>query len=324
LVLAVPGFDGLFFLNPSAGFIWSELRSGSSTDLIGTRLAQAFGIPVETARRDVESTLEHWERTILAPGTTYRLNNRLFRITLDSPELEAEILPRLVHLATEGEPDFNLAAAEQTVSAARAILLQEMVRLSGGYDWLALLHAGACSNGSACVVFPAPSGSGKTTLSAVLAQSGLAFHADDSVGIPKDIPKGKPRIPPMPFGLAIREGSWPILASRIPGFGALPVTTRFGQQVRFLPPAPHTGPVPAAALVFPLYDPAAATTITPLQPLDTLIHFKEAGFWVEHTPQSIQAFLDWVQSLPSYRLVYSDVDEAVAFIRTLFSDASAP
>jgi len=144
-------------------------------------------------------------------------------------------------------------------------------------------------------------------------QSGFAFYADDSVAITKSTL----HIPPMPFGLAIREGSWPVVAARCPGFDALPVAERFGQRVRFLPPGAEGEPVPAAALVFPRYDPASATSITRLDTLDALIRLKESGFWVEHTRKSIRTFVDWVESLPCYHIVYSNVEDAVAFVRTI-------
>lgn len=352
LVLAVVDFDGFFFLNPSAGFIWKELRQGSPTQRIAARLAAAFNIPADIALRDVSATLEQWSGTLLARRRTqepseqmrlpshvplgsafdYRLNGRRFRIFLDSAELEAEIVPRLTHLTTlSAPPDFTLSlftgpdaihlfrgthffATEETVSAARAILLQEMVRLSRGErEWVALLHAGACGAGSKCVVFPAATNAGKSTLTAVLMQSGFAFYADDSVAIGKSTL----HIPPMPFGLAIREGSWPVVKARFPGFDALPVKERFGQQVRFLPPAAEGDPAPAAALVFPRYDPASATSITRLDTLDALIRLKESGFWVEHTRESIRTFVDWVESLPCYHIVYSNVEDAVTFVRTI-------
>lgn len=318
LVLAVPDSDFLLFLNASAAFIWAEVRLGSDRVLIESRFAAAFGVPCDIAQRDVVATLAGWADAPLPRPFDLSLNGKRFRLILDSPELEAEILPRLTHLASlTGEPDFVVhVPVERSVSASRALLLQELVRLSRGPgQWLALMHAGACANSKGCIVFPAASGSGKSTLAAALLHSGLACQADDSVGIEP----GTLLIPPMPFAMAIREGSWPVLAPRSPGFESLAVATRFGQQIRFLAPATQAEPVPAVALVFPRFDPASPTETTELSPLDTLIELREAGFWVEHTRSSIQAFLDWVQSLPSHRLVYSDVDEAVAFFRDILT-----
>jgi hypothetical protein len=147
LVLAVPDLDGLFLLNPSARLIWAELRLGSDAEAIAGRLVETFGIDSARARIDVEETLKQWAELLkknrqavapvahLAPGGHFErvvcLNGVRLRIDLDSAELAAEILPRVAHLAIEhGSFDFTLtAAAEETVSEARALLLQEMVRL---------------------------------------------------------------------------------------------------------------------------------------------------------------------------------------------------
>ena len=334
LVLADPALEGLYLLNQSAAFIWAEMRSGSGPEQIAFRLAAAFDIPHDVALRDVTHTLTEW-RVLFGGGFHYEINGKRFHLLLDSAELEEEILPRLSHLAVSppafphpafpgvafpGVADFSLRRrADDSVSSARALLLQEMVRLSRGTgEWLALLHAGACAVPSGCIVFPAASGSGKTTLAAVLMRSGFSFHADDSVGIER----GTRLVPPMPFALAIREGSWPIVGARCPGFEQIAPVTRFGQQVRFLTPGPQVGAVPAVALVFPRYEPGSETQVTPLEPIEALVALKEAGFWVEHTRESIQAFLDWIEALPRYRMVYSDVDEAVGFFRRIAARAS--
>jgi hypothetical protein len=322
-----------------------------------SRLAAAFGVDLEVARRDVSATLAQWNETLLAEVLVaqeapeveggggvarmfdYCLEGKRFRVSFDSDDLVAEIVPRLAHLGSSpAPPDFSLSVStcgnsvrlsqdgevfgiEETVSGARAILLQEMVRLARGEgEWLALLHAGACSTGSACVVFPAASGCGKSTLAAVLKQSGLSFHADDSVGILRETRA----IPPMPFGIAIREGSWAVAGARIPGFDELPVVTRYGQLVRFVEPGSQSGPVPAVALVFPLYDADARTSVRRLSMLDVLIHLKQSGFWVEHTEEGIGAFLKWVEAMPSYRIVYSEVEDAVRFIRGIASAYGCP
>ena len=163
------------------------------------------------------------------------------------------------------------------------------------------------------MVFPAASHSGKTTLAAVLMQSGLTFYADDSVALEKETLE----IPAMPFGLAIREGSWPLLAERFPGFGQLPVIERFGQQIRFIYPSITQTSAATSAIVFTRYEPDAALSIQPLSTMEALIRLKESGFWVEHKRESIQTFLVWIESLPCYEMTYADVDAARQFILSL-------
>jgi len=266
-------------------------------------------------------------------------NGRSFAISLDSAELEAEVVPRVSAIRElHAKPDFTFSlstvedliylhcgaefmSAETSVSAARAILLQEIVRRVTAVDnaprqWLGLLHAGACGNRRRCVVFPAASHSGKTTLAAVLMQRGLTFYADDSVALEKETLE----IPAMPFGLPIRQGSWPLLADLYPGFCHLPLYERFGQPVRYLYPPVHQTSVPAAAIVFPRYVQGAELSIHPLNTLEALIRMKEGGFWVENEHASIRAFLDWIESLPCYQMTYSDVHAASRFIANLLPE----
>ena len=351
LVLALPGLDGLYLLNPSAAFIWQQMSLGSSPNQISANLAETFRIPTEVATRDVQATLHQWEDLFRhenavhpsPPAPTHTAseqisiachwNGKHFHVTLDSPELQAEITPRLSALRVpQAEPDFTLTlttaedainlhcgaefiAAEPNVSAARAILLQEIARrcATTPRQWLSLLHAGACGNHRSCVIFPAASRSGKTTLAAVLMQGGLTFYADDSVALEKETLE----IPVMPFGLPIREGSWPLLAERVPGFDHLPVSQRFGQQIRFIYPAVHQASVRAAAIVFPSYAPGSKLSIHPLNTLEALIHLKESGFWVENQQESINGFLAWLESLRCFQMAYAQVDEAAGFITTL-------
>ena len=211
-------------------------------------------------------------------------------------------------------------SAESSVSAARAILLQEIVRRfpASGKEprkWLSLLHAGACGNDRSCVIFPAASHSGKTTLAAVLMQRGFTFYADDSVGLDKETQE----IPLMPFGLPIREGSWPVVADLFPGFYDVPVCERFGQLVRYVYPRLHETSVPAAAIVFPSYVAGAQLAVDPLNTLEALIQLKESGFWVENEQAGIRDFLNWIGALPCYRMTYSEVGQVGEFISSLLS-----
>jgi hypothetical protein len=352
LVLAAADSRGLYLLNSSAAFIWDKLRLGWAPDEIRSGLAEAYRLSSDHAQRDVNATLLQWDDLFnrkrpepLSPdvavvelagrmATTYSWNHVTFSVCVDSDELAAEIYPRLRGLESRNsEPRFTfylvtheagiqihlvsepghaeLIACEDTVSAARAILLQEIIRRANGHlEWLSVLHAGACGNESKCVIFPAASHSGKSTLAAVLMQRGLAFYADDSV----PVEKGTLQVPCMPFGLAIREGSWPLIGERFPGFHDSAVWTRFGERVRFLYPSPHNMPARAVAIVFTAYQQQAAFSIRRLNTLETLLGLQQSGFWVDPQRESIQAFLDWLQSIPSYELTYDDVDLASEFI----------
>jgi hypothetical protein len=264
----------------------------------------------------------------------YLIQGKSVRIILQTAELVDEIAPRLESLQyAPSAPDFTFKVVEDpdgfriycneicvanqdSVAAARGILLQEIVRTCRGRDWLAVFHAGACGSNSRCVVFPAGTHSGKSTLAAVLMKMSLTFYSDDSVPLERDTLS----VPVMPFGLMIREGSWDVLCPRLPELEDAPIFSRWGQRVRFLAPLGMKDESPCAqvgAIVFARFTPDAANEITALDPLHTLLRLQESGFWVAHDEQSIGAFLAWMESTPSFTLRYSDVDEAASMIRRL-------
>lgn len=126
----------------------------------------------------------------------------------------------------------------------------------------------------------------------------------------------------MPFSLMIREGSWPVVSARFPALDKLPVYDRYGQNVKFLPssPQPHEASARAAAIVFSNWERDAKTAITSLDSFEALVRLKDSGFWVKHDRDSTAEFLEWLQSIPSYALTYSDLHEATTFIKRLLAE----
>ena len=304
LVLARPDLMGLFILNSSGAVLWNALLEGRSLDDIAHEFSLLYGISLETGLRDITAAVEQWSTTILSPvpvipaaqvGTEpapsvqpvfvgrYVLNGKGFQVAIEGEDLVQEIAPRLQPLIQEtvAHPDVTIQvfrtgslievlangeclASEDTPSAARSVLLQEMVRLSEDeQEWLAVVHAGACGTESECVLLAAPSHSGKTTLMAALMHHGLVFYSDDSVPIEKTTLK----VAAMPFALMIREGSWGVLQSRFPELQEAAVFSRTDAEVRFLQPKGRFERWPRArvkALVFPDFAAGAATNSTAL------------------------------------------------------------
>jgi hypothetical protein len=266
----------------------------------------------------------------------YLVLGKNVRVILQTSELADEIAPRLKSIPhAPSVPDFTFRvveesdgfrifcnqcciASEEGVGAARAVLLQEIVRRCRDRDCLAVFHAGACGSSSRCVIFPASTQSGKTTLAAVLMKMGATFYSDDSVLLERDTLT----VPVMPFALTVREGSWDVLNPRFPELQEAPIVSRYGQRIRFLPPVgmnreDHAAQV--AAIVFSRFKPDGANEISSLDKLHTLLRLQESGFWVAHDEQSIRTFLAWIHSTPSFTLNYSDVDQAASIIRRFIS-----
>jgi len=353
LVLARKDFPGLYILSPSARLIWDILKTGAPFAELVREFASTYDIPTDLAALDVTRTLDHWRLGLLAHQRNwfsraaaragYSSNSDVFagdycvlgksvRVILQTSELAEEIVPRLESLPhAPSAPDFTFrviedadafhvfageccVATEETAGATRAVLFQEIVRCCRGRDCLAVLHAGACGFNSRCVVFPGGTQSGKTTLAAVLMKTGLTFYSDDSVLLERDTLS----VPAMPFALMVREGSWDLLYPRFPHLRDAPIVTRFGERVRFLPPAGTEGDDScgyAAVIVFVRFRPGASNEINILDPLQTLLRLQQSGFWVAHDEESIRAFLIWIQSTISYEMTYSDVDQAARMTR---------
>lgn len=363
LVLARPDLPTLFILNPTASLIWQWTKECNSVHEVAARLAEYFSIGFERAVHDVGQLLASWSETLFfSPETRkeprelasfvrssdeyegyFRLERAVIRLSLDSKELRDEILPRLehlrttsagcrphsFHLRTDGSGiaiyhEDQMLGKEENTAAARAFLLPEMLRVAQGEgEWLALLHAGACGFESRAIIFPAASHSGKTTLAAALMHSGGRFLSDDSVALTDSF-----GIPAMPFALAIREGSWRVLANRLPNLNKIDAFSRFGQQVRFLPPTPvgecSQIAVEAVALVFTRYViDVEDARVEAIDTLEALVRLRESGFWVAHNRTSIADFLNWIEKLRAYTMTYSDLDQAVVKIREIAARSSA-
>jgi Coenzyme PQQ synthesis protein D (PqqD) len=358
LVLARPEVPGLYILSPSARLIWDILKTEVSFQELLRQFAASYGIPAELAEQDVTRTLDNWRTGLLSEqralsasnpvspeiasleadffSRDYLIQGKNVRVNLQTSELAEEIAPRLEPLPhAPSAPDLTFRVvedpdgfrifcdaccigSEQGLTAARGVLLQEIVRRCRDRDCLAVFHAGACGSDSRCVVFPAGTQCGKTTLAAVLMKTGLTFYADDSVLLERDTFS----VPAMPFALMVREGSWDVLAPRFPELQDARIVSRYGQRVRFLSPVGmkqegHCKQV--GAIVFARFQPDAAHELSTLDPLQTLLRLQESGFWVAHDEQCIRAFLAWMQSMPSFALTYSDIDQAASTIRRLIA-----
>lgn len=353
-VLARPDFRGLFLLNPTALEVWRQLRNGASAEGVARNLVTTFDIPFEEALKDVNLARETWQQALLAanppqtaplplfaPSSDHaftidcRLHGTTFRILLSSSDLAEEIAPRLESLRVtfSDPPDITfhlvhterfvyifrgdeLVSTQEDAADARVVLLQEIVRLSTKkQDFLAVLHAGACGSESRCVIFPAATHSGKTTLAAALMGDGLTLYADDSVALDRETLG----VPIMPFPLMVREGSWAVVAPRFPGFEQLPISTRYGQNVKFLRPSGEVrnGYASGCAVVFSHWEPGVPLRTSSLTTFEALLRLQHCGFWLAHDRDTIKKFLDWLQQLPIFEMVYSDIGDAARFVREL-------
>ena len=229
------------------------------------------------------------------------------------PTLEVRWVGRAYQLRVDGAhllttPDLMIARSE----TLRWLILAS----HPGRHWLAVLHAAAVAGPRGAALLCGHSGAGKSTLTGQLVASGLPLLTDDYA----PVEMGTGLLWPVPFGLSVKEGSWPILGPLFPALaGAPPIRTRQRRQRYLTPPAFAAGPLPASCLVFPLYQPGAALELTPLEPQETLQLLTRSGGWYENSPDRLAALVSWIGALPAYAMAYGDGAQAVAAVRRLLS-----
>ena len=231
----------------------------------------------------------------------------------DGPVLEVRWVGRAYQLRVDGA---HLLTTPNLMIARSETLRWLILASHPGRQWLAVLHAAAVAGPRGAALLCGFSGAGKSTLTAQLAASGLPLVTDDYA----PVEMGTGLLWPVPFGLSVKEGSWPVLGPLFPALAGAPlIRTRHRRQRYLAPPAFAAGPLPASCLVFPLYQPGAALELTPLEPQETLQLLTRSGGWYENSPDRLAALVSWIGALPAYAMAYGDGAQAVAAVRRLLS-----
>ncbi len=187
-------------------------------------------------------------------------------------------------------------------------------------DCLAVLHAGAVSHDGAAVLFPGSGGSGKSTLVAALQCLDFAYLSDDVC--PLTSPEG--RLIPAPMSQGLKDKSWPLMENFHPSLATQPEWNIFGRPLKFL--RPPTGDLaswnktwPVKAFIFPKYlagAPFMHQRLSPFQVLSELI--ETSSLFGENIP----LFLGWLAKIPAYSIRYSDLNEAIQWIKKICSETT--
>jgi len=277
-------------------------------------------------------------RPVPPPGSfhsehVYSLCGRPIRLRFEGAEIEQAVHPPLAHseIPSSRAPDGVDVLRDGTGylvvcngdDIERAATLEEALGhvfgriLELSYpdaEWLAMMHAAAVGDESGAVVMAGDSGSGKSTLTAALVDAGRSYFSDDVV--PLDSER---RIRPMPLGISVKEGSWPVLAALYPELGALPI--HGGRRRRYLPIARgRTGPeegLPVKSIVFPCYQPDQPTVLHSLNPLQLLSKLTQARSWLSLDGRRFTATLRWIEETPGYELNHSSLEEGVLAVTGL-------
>ncbi len=272
----------------------------------------------------------------------YEVSGKVFRVLYENKDLERLIHPKFSHLAIDHNPktdhsiDVFLLDEMFTIVADGEFFGQwdqdNMHYLSGKFsmvllskihnkpedEWLGVLHASAITDGTSCVLFAGDSGSGKSTTAAVLMANGYGLLADDFV--PLD---NVQMINSFPAALSVKEKAIDMLSEAFPELEnarqyhnvALNKKYRYISSNDDLP----TKKLPSKALIFIKYQQNAQVSLEGLSKVDALKKLIP-DTWISTKRENVTLFLDWIESTPCYKLVYSDNDEMLAVIKSIFSD----
>jgi hypothetical protein len=200
---------------------------------------------------------------------------------------------------------------------ARSETLRQLVLASHpGREWLAVLHGAGVAGPSGAALLCGTSGAGKSTLTGFLLAAGLELVTDDYA----PLEAGSWKLWPVPFGLSVKEGSWPLLVPHFPDLIDAPVVSTRERRQRYLhPPRLAAAPQPVRCLVFPLYRPGAAVDLLKLRPGEALELCARSGGWFESSPERLKELTRWFARTPAYALSYGDTNGAIAAVRRLLA-----
>jgi hypothetical protein len=345
----------LMAFNAATAAVWPKIEAGCLPREVAGDLARLYGLSLERALRDVNalfaelSGLGVLDRARLAPEAEgkqtvdlsspplARLPITLAGVRL-SIEADAEVIAFLRPLfhgrtnaddkadrsirvtwpasdaivSLDSRPRGFARSHEEAIGAIYELLLEA---LHPNVEWLALFHASAVARDNAALLFPAPSGSGKSTLVTSLLRDRYDYLSDDLVGVSV----GDHHVWPFPLGINLKHGSRALV--EIPhGFEAIEITMVRRDRI-LAPPSDAWArpPVPLRAVVFPRYVAGSEPTLETLTAVDALTRLLADRIHLGDplTARRISRFLRWVERMPFYALVYSDLARAEALIEGL-------
>jgi hypothetical protein len=129
---------------------------------------------------------------------------------------------------------------------------------------------------------------------------------------------------PLPTGLCVKRGAYPVLEPLFPALAGLPEWSRpDGLVAKYLRPGLDLAwadeSVPVRWLVFPHYDPAHATRLVPLPRAAALERLLPGVYFLSGTldAANLDALIAWLGGVDCYELPLCSLEPAVAAVREL-------
>lgn len=305
---AKEGMDGIDA--PCEAFVtFPEPRSRDRSREALQIVVAGRSIMVEVLSPALRPALDPWIEPLIATSSMY------------GPAVvdELAILGDLAHwsLSVNGM-EVRRGAGESELTVSLISTLTELGCRSA--ERLLVVHgAGLVSPDGHGVLLAAPGGSGKTTLTVALEAEGYRLLSDDVVPVSLDgsaLGLGLPA--------CLKRGSWPILSRWRPDLERMKITSRLGEDVRYLQPRhrPFTGALQPSVLLFPRYSPGSPACCAAVPPETALRRLVEADAVIRDLTQSkLHLLCSWVERLPAFDVTYPGLSEGLELVRGVIGTA---
>jgi len=194
------------------------------------------------------------------------------------------------------------------------------------YHCYLMLHAAVLERGGRALLLPAWPGHGKTTLCAALAHRGWRLFSDE-FGL---VRPGTRELVPIPRPMPLKNASIDVIRRFAPEafLGPVIAGTRKGTIAHVRPPAQSVArareTAPAAWIVFPRWEAGATLSLEEMPKSAGYMQLATNAFNYEMLGEpGFETARGLVDGARCYRLVYSDLDEAVAALGALTFESGA-
>ncbi|QBI20264.1 hypothetical protein ER308_12270 [Egibacter rhizosphaerae] len=214
--------------------------------------------------------------------------------------------------------DGEVIERQRSMAGAVAMLLWHVNRRAvEDSSHLVRLHASGAERDGHVLVLPGRIEAGKSTLVAGLVRRGWRYVTDEAIALDPDTLA----VHPYPKPLAIDPGSWEVLADLNPGHPP-GLAERLPKQWQVAPETIRADAVSAGGqprlVVFPSYEPGAATSVEPISRADTLLELTRCAF--EFAPERDLAVLGRLAATSAgYRVTLSDLDAGCEAVESLWA-----
>jgi hypothetical protein len=276
---------------------------------------------------------------IAAPDVgSYAALDARIGIVCDDAEIVATVAGVLAPLRDDAPPDVRIdvvavnGSSWMVTASGRSEMilgsrLSAVLRVVAEINALAVasvpddlvFHAGAVSDGHRAVLLPAASNHGKSTLTTALVADGLAYLTDEAAAVTVEL-----EVRPFPKAIALDPGSFPLFEALSPAPATEALARAMacrGWHIDARRVGAVGGAAPVAAIVCPHWRAGASTRITPVAPSEALhLLLDETYDFTGSEGRLFDRLVQLVDTVPVFRLGYSDLGEAVEAVRGLLRD----